>query len=141
MSGPPKDGAPMKSRPRKVMIITVIGMIAMIARGREDQRADEKEILTTYLGDIEHENNVQSEANKLESRNESLATCMIEIKMGRKGRWEATTNKKGKQEDFSRNDIRQYEMYNHSMCEHGLRYPQHDPEFFFSLTVTRIFQR
>ena len=56
---------------------------------------------TKYLEHTEHEHNMQKEINKLESSNGSHETCMIEIEMGRKGRWEARTNKEGKQQDFS----------------------------------------
>ena len=71
MSGSSKDGTHMKSRSRKVMIITVIGMIIMIANGQGDQRTEGKEKTTNYLENIEHKYNTQKETSKLESSNGS----------------------------------------------------------------------
>ena len=87
-----KDGTPMKIRPHKMMIITVIGMIIMIAVGRGDQRANEKEKLSEYLGEIEYRSNAENNVNKPESRSKRHATCMIEIEIGTTKRWEAAVN-------------------------------------------------
>ena len=103
----------MKSRSRKVMIITVIGMIVMIEDGRGDQHADEKGKMPNYIRDIKHENRTQKEINELESRGEKHETCMIEIKTasGREAKGEAQTNKEEKQEDLSRKGIQYHKLY------------------------------
>ena len=49
MDAPPKDGMHMKSRSRKVMIITALGMIIMIANGQRDQHADEKGEMANFM--------------------------------------------------------------------------------------------
>ena len=61
--------------------------------------ADGKEMMTRDFEDIEHKYNVQKESSKLESSNGSHETCMIEIEMGRRERWEAKAKKEEKQED------------------------------------------
>ena len=111
MDVPMDGGTHMKSRSRKMMIITVIGMIAMTANGQRDQRADEKGKMTNHIGDIKHEDRTQKEINKLGSRNEKHETCTIEIKIGREAKGEAQMNKEEKQEESSRKGIQYHEPY------------------------------
>ena len=102
MDAIPEGGTRMKSRSRKVMIITAIGMIIMVANGRGDQRADEKGEMTDYLKSTRHEYNAQKETSKLESGSENHETCMIEIKTGKVNGGKEKADKEEKQRDFSR---------------------------------------
>ena len=52
-------GTHMKIRSRKMMIITVIGMIIMIANGQEDRRAGEEGKISNDVRGIEHEKMMQ----------------------------------------------------------------------------------
>ena len=68
-------------------------------------------MMTEHFANIGHKYNVQEEISELESSNGSHETCMIEIEMGRRGRWEARANKEGKQEDCNREGIQQYDTH------------------------------
>ena len=108
MAAPPNEGASMRTRPRKVMIITAIGMIIMIAAGRGDQRTNEKGKLHEYLESIGSRNKPEMNSNKPckpESRSDAQSTYMIEIESGTKERREAAMNKKGKSGDLSRKGL------------------------------------
>ena len=112
----------MKIRSRKMMIITVIGMIIMIANGQEDQRAGEEGKISNDVRGIEHEKMMQKKTEALESSGEKQEACVNEIKNDRKTEGETNRNKEGKQKDHSQNGI----WYQHAYYHEDL--PQKDDQ-------------
>ena len=112
----------MKIRSRKMMIITVIGMIIMIANGQEDRRAGEEGKIYNDVRGIEHEKMMQKEIKALESSGEKQEACVNEIKNDRKTEGETNRNKEGKQKDHSQNGI----WYQHAYYHEDL--PQKDDQ-------------
>ena len=101
----PGAGTHMKNRSRGMMIITVIGMIIMIASGREDQRAEGEGMMSNDNRRIEHVKIMQKTADALESGDEKQEACVNEIKNDREREGEADQNKETEQGDHSQNGI------------------------------------